>query len=171
MTRKLPSPVKGDAADAEVLGQVVAYYHETLKQSPEALAYLASRKLDSAELVAHFRLGFANRTLGYRLPHSANVEGGALRSRLQRLGVIRASGHEHFNGSLIVPVHDEAGAVVELYGRKVTAKLRKGTPTHLYLPGAHRGVFNAEALAAGEEIILCESLIDAMTFWAAGSAT
>ncbi|MFN2569687.1 MAG: CHC2 zinc finger domain-containing protein, partial [Candidatus Dormibacteria bacterium] len=168
VTRKLPPPVAGDAADAEVLAQVVAYYHETLKQSPEALAYLASRRLGSAELVSHFRLGFANRTLGYRLPHSASVEGGALRSRLQRLGVIRPSGHEHFNGSLVVPVFDEAGAVVELYGRNVTAKLRKGTPTHLYLPGPLRGVFNVEALAAGDEVIVCESLIDAMTFWAAG---
>ena len=168
VTRKLAPPIERDAADAEVLAQVVAYYHETLKQSPEAQAYLASRKLGSAELVAQFRLGFANRTLGYRLPHSSSVEGGALRSRLQRLGVIRASGHEHFNGSLVVPVHDEAGAVVELYGRKVTTKLRKGTPAHLYLPGPHRGVFNVEALAAGDEVILCESLIDALTFWAAG---
>ena len=168
VTRKLAPPIERDAADAEVLAQVVAYYHETLKQSPEARAYLASRTLDLAELVARFRLGFANRTLGYRLPHSSSVEGGALRSHLTRLGVIRSSGHEHFNGSLVVPVHDEAGAVVELYGRKVTAKLRKGTPTHLYLPGPHRGVFNVEALAAGDEVILCESLIDAMTFWAAG---
>jgi DNA primase catalytic core len=168
VTRKLAPPIERDAADAEVLAQVVAYYHETLKQSPEALAYLASRRLDSAELVSHFRLGFANRTLGYRLPHSATVEGGALRSRLQRLGVIRSSGHEHFNGSLVVPVHDEAGAVVELYGRKVTAKLRKGTPAHLYLPGPHRGVFNAAVLAAGDEVILCESLLDALSFWAAG---
>jgi DNA primase catalytic core len=168
VTRKLAPPIERDAADAEVLAQVVAYYHETLKQSPEAQAYLASRRLDSAELVARFRLGFANRTLGYRLPHSSSVSGGALRSHLTRLGVIRPSGHEHFNGSLVVPVFDEDGNVVELYGRKVTAKLRKGTPTHLYLPGPHRGVFNVEALAAGEEIILCESLIDAMTFWAAG---
>jgi DNA primase len=168
VTRKLAPPIERDAADAEVLAQVVAYYHETLKQSPEAQAYLASRKLGSAELVAQFRLGFANRTLGYRLPHSSSVSGGALRSHLTRLGVIRTSGHEHFNGSLVVPVFDETGAVVELYGRKVTAKLRKGTPTHLYLPGPHRGVFNVEAVAAGDEVIVCESLIDAMTFWAAG---
>jgi DNA primase catalytic core len=168
VTRKLAPPIERDAADAEVLAQVVAYYHQTLKESPEAQAYLTSRKLGSAELVTQFRLGFANRTLGYRLPHSASVEGSALRSHLTRLGVIRPSGHEHFNGSLVVPVFDEAGAVVELYGRKVTAKLRKGTPTHLYLPGPHRGVFNVEALAAGDEVILCESLIDAMTFWAAG---
>jgi len=27
------------------------------------------------------------------------------------------------------------GEVVEMYGRKITAGLREGTPLHLYLPG------------------------------------
>ena len=39
---------------------------------------------------------------------------------------------------------------------------------HLYLPGEHRGVWNVQALAASKEILLCEALIDAMTFWCAG---
>ena len=57
---------------------------------------------------------------------------------------------------------------MEMYGRKVTPNLREGTPNHLYLPGEHRGVWNEEALAASKEIILCEALIDALTFWVAG---
>ena len=62
-----------------------------------------------------------------------------------------------------------AGEVLEVYGRKITpTTLRPGTPLHLYLPGPHRGVFNVEALAVSEEIILCEALIDALTFWCAG---
>ena len=81
---------------------------------------------------------------------------------------MRASGHEHFNGSLVIPIFDEAGYTVEVYGRKITANLRSGTPEHLYLPGPHRGVFNREALNEAKEIILCESLIDALTFWCAG---
>jgi hypothetical protein len=55
-----------------------------------------------------------------------------------------------------------------MYGRKITPNLREGTPNHLYLPGEHRGVWNEEALIASKEIILCESLIDALTFWVAG---
>jgi len=60
--------------------------------------------------------------------------------------------------------------VVQMYGRKATriTKLRDGTPAHLYLPGPHWGVWNEEALAASKEIILCEALIDALTFWCAG---
>src|SRR5437667_6340577 len=167
---KLPVPVSRDADDRALLLQVVSYYHETLKQSPEALKYLEGRGLKSSEMIDRFQLGFANRTLGYRLPRSNRVTGAELRGRLQKLGIYRESGHEHFNGSVVVPIFNLAGEVVEMYGRKATriTKLRDGTPAHLYLPGPHQGVWNGEALAVSKEIILCEALIDALTFWCAG---
>jgi DNA primase len=173
--RSLAAPVALDADDRAVLLQVVDYYQLSLKQSPEALAYLQSRGLNHPELIDHFKLGFANRTLGLRLPDKRRVEGAQIRARLERLGVYRASGHEHFNGSLVVPVLDAHGQVCELYGRKVTSRLREGTPLHLYLPANSargRGVFNVAAFtatgSAAKEIILCESIIDALTFWCAG---
>ena len=166
--RKLPPPVARNADDHELLSQVVGYYNETLRQSPEALKYLESRGLKSAEIIDRFRLGFANRTLGYRLPAKNRAAGADMRGRLQKLGILRESGHEHFNGSLVIPVINAEGDVVEMYGRKVTRNLREGTPDHLYLPGAHAGVWNEEALIVSKEIILCEALIDALTFWVAG---
>jgi len=166
--RKLPPPVARDADDRELLLQVVSYYNETLKQSPEAMKYLESRGLKSPEIIERFRLGFANRTLGYRLPAKNRAAGAQMRGRLQTLGILRESGHEHFNGSLVIPVFNPAGDVMEMYGRKVTPNLRPGTPDHLYLPGEHTGVWNEEALAVSKEIILCEALIDALTFWVAG---
>jgi len=165
---KLPGLLDASAGDQALLRRVVDYYHASLKESPEALVYLASRGLQHAEAVERFRLGFANRTLGYRLPAKNRKEGAEIRGRLEVLGVIRASGHEHLNGSLVVPVFDEEGRVAELYGRKITPGLRPGTPLHLYLPGPHRGVWNVEALQASREILLCESLLDALTFWCAG---
>jgi DNA primase catalytic core len=166
--RKLPPPVARDADDRELLLQVVSYYNETLKQSPEAMKYLESRGLKSPEIIERFRLGFANRTLGYRLPAKNRAAGAEMRGRLQTLGILRESGHEHFNGSLVIPVFNPAGDVMEMYGRKITPNLREGTPNHLYLPGEHAGVWNEEALAVSKEIILCEALIDALTFWVAG---
>lgn len=50
----------------------------------------------------------------------------------------------------------------------VLDNLRAGTPKHLYLPGPHRGVLNGEGLHGQTEVILCEALLDALTFWAAG---
>jgi DNA primase catalytic core len=169
--RALPPPVAFDADDQALLNQTVGYYHERLLATTEAAEYLAARGLVHPELVAHFKLGVADRTLGLRLPEKNRKAGADIRAQLQKIGLIRDSGHEHFNGSLVVPVFDEAGNVVELYGRKLLDNLRAGTPKHLYLPsreGRGRGVFNVAALAASKEIILCEALIDALTFWCAG---
>ena len=92
-------------------------------------------------------------------------------------GILRESGHEHFNGSIVIPLfgavdanaaHGTAPPVVGAYARKLLDNLRAGTPKHLYLPGPHRGVFNAEGIEGQQEIILCEALLDALTFWNAG---
>jgi DNA primase catalytic core len=165
---KLSPPITREADDRLLLLQVTDYYNEALKQSPEALKYLATRGLTNSEIIERFRLGFANRTLGYRLPAKNRAAGAEMRGRLQKLGILRDSGHEHFNGSVLFPIFDSAGGLAGMYGRKITPNLREGTPNHLYLPGGHRGVWNEEALAASKEIILCEALIDALTFWVAG---
>jgi len=165
---KLPAPVERDADDRELLLQVAGYYHETLKQTPEAQKYLEARGLKSSEMIDHFQMGFANRTLGYRLPRKNRQTGAELRGRLAKVGILRESGHEHFNGSIVIPIFNLHGEVVEMYGRKITRGLRENTPLHLYLPGPRRGVWNEEALVASKEIILCEALIDALTFWCAG---
>jgi len=168
-TTKLDSPLSTDVDKQTALKQVIDYYHQTLKQSPEALDYLESRGLKSAELIDTFRLGYANRTLGYRLPDKNRKAGAELRGQLQEIGILRKTGHEHFNGCLVVPVLDENDLITEVYGRKLLGqRLRKGTAQHLYLSGPHAGVWNVQALQACEEIILCEALIDAMTFWVHG---
>ena len=167
-TVKLESPVAADADDRQTLRDVVTFYHQTLKESPEALRYLESRGLMHPEMIDHFQIGFANRKLGLTLPDKNRKAGEEMRGRLQRLGILRESGHEHFNGSVVIPIFDLAGNVLGMYGRKITPNLREGTPLHLYLPGPHRGVWNEEALVSSKEIILCESLLDALTFWCAG---
>jgi DNA primase catalytic core len=177
--RALPAPVALDADDQALLEQTLAYYHQRLKETPEqegsALAYLKARGLDHPGVVDAFELGVADRSLGLRLPEKNRKDGAAIRERLQRIGILRDSGHEHFNGSLVIPIRDAAGNVAEVYGRKLRDDLRPGTPKHLYLPGPHAGVFNlAGVIAAGQrapgerEVILCEALIDALTFWCAG---
>lgn len=139
-----------------------------VSHNPEALGYLTRRGLTSSEMIDRFRLGFSDRTLGYRLPMANRKDGEAVRGRLQKLGVLRETGHEHYRGSAVIPILDEEGRVTEMYGRKIGPKLRPGTAVHTYLPGPHRGVWNIEALAGCQEVILCEALIDALTFWCAG---
>jgi DNA primase catalytic core len=170
--KKLETLVPRGADDDALMHRVVDFYHRTLLESPEALEYLALRGLRNVEMVDHFKLGFSNRTLGYRLPKKNRVDGAELRGRLEALGIFRASGHEHMNGSLVIPIvgpREHGGAVLGMYGRKITPNLREGTPLHCYLPGPHRGVWNEDGMVSADgEVILCESLIDALTFWSAG---
>jgi hypothetical protein len=101
---KLAAPVAMQADDQQLLDQVIDYYRATLKQSPEALAYLEKRGIASSEAIDRFQLGYTNRTLGLRLPEKTRKAGAEIRERLQRLRLIRASGHEHFTGPALVPL-------------------------------------------------------------------
>jgi DNA primase catalytic core len=168
----LPSPLPQNADDRAVMQKLVAYYHRTLKEWPDAQRYLEKRGLQSAEMVEWFKLGFSNRMLGTMLPDKNRKAGAEIRGQLERLGVFRGdTGREHLVGSLIVPIINLDGDVVQMYGRKINDHLSKNTPYHsyhLYLSGPMRGVWNEEAFVASDEIILCEALIDALTFWNAG---
>jgi DNA primase catalytic core len=162
---RLPSPLALDADDVVLMNQSLAYYRERLAQTPAALEYLQRRGIAAA--AEPFGLGFADRTLGLRLPFRNRQDGEALRTQLQKIGLLRESGHEHFNGCIVFPIHNDKNQVTEIYGRKINDNLRPGTAYHLYLPGPHVGIFNRECLAS-PEIILCEAVIDALTFWVNG---
>jgi Toprim-like/DNA primase catalytic core, N-terminal domain len=148
---------------------VADFYARTFWNDPRAMTYLQKRKCFHPEAAKLFQIGYANRTLGYRVP-TTTAAGNSLKSRLQALGVMRKeTGHEHLSGSVVFPICDpRSGHVVQLYGRKITDGLRKGTPLHLYLERPKSGLWNGAALATQREIILCESVIDALTFWCAG---
>ncbi len=162
---KLPPPVEFNADDQTLFSQVLDYYAERLHENQPAIDYLKKRGLWHEEALRRFKIGFADRTLGLTLPNKNRKDGAEIRTRLQRLGIYRESGHEHFNGSLVFPIMDESGAVSELYGRKVGSQ--KSGIYHLYLPGPHRGIWNAACLKSSE-VILTESVIDALTFWVNG---
>lgn len=128
---KLPPLLTASAEDQDLLRHVLTHYQQDLAETPAALAYLAKRGLTSTELIAHFQLGFANRTLGYRLPAKTRLAGAELRGRLQRLGLLRESGHEHFHGCLVIPVFTQAGEISDLYGRKISTALCPDSPRYL----------------------------------------
>src|ERR1700688_2570657 len=117
---KLPPLFEPTVDDQKLLGIVVDYYHRMLKQSPAAQQYLVQRGLQSAEMVEHFKLGFSNRSLNYHLQDKNRAEGLRQRGRLAELGILREkSGHEHFVGSLVIPILNLNGDVVQMYGRKI----------------------------------------------------
>lgn len=168
-----PVPLAFDPADdgQKLLAQVVGYYHRCLKTTPDALDYLTRRGISNGQVIDHFRIGFSDRSLGLKLPSKESKAGAALRTRLQALGLFRASGHEHLRGSLTfpIPAADGSGCVTDIYGRKILdGHLRKGTALHTHLNDHRRGVWNVEAFGSTDEVVLCSSAFDALTLWAWG---
>ena len=140
--RRLPAPVSLDADDHELLDQVVGYYHETLRSRAAALEYLASRGLDHPDFAEPFRLGFANRTLGYRLPNKNRVAGAEIRGRLQELGIFRESGPRALQRLRGLPDPRRGGPGSRALRPQDRPGLKPRVARHLYLPGPRRGIFN-----------------------------
>jgi DNA primase catalytic core len=165
----LKSPVSFEADEQKILQDVLEYYHERLSHNPQARKYLEKRGIGHPELLKRFRIGFCDRTLGLRLPYKNRQSGKKIRDSLQKIGLLKESGHEHFRGSVVFPVFDENGRIREIYGRKICDRLRPDTPKHTYLPGAHGGLFNEKSLEhQSKEIILCECIIDALSVYQSG---
>ncbi len=162
-----PLTLSPTMTDAEIMSAVVDAYHAQLLALPEALAYATETRGLSLDVVTRFRIGYAPKSpaLSSRLPTSTKEE---LRARLTSLGIIREKGREHMAGRLVVPLLDESGQVVSLYGRRVTS-MATVESKHLYSPGPHRGVLNLDQL--GDEVILCEAALDAFAFLSHGFAS
>ena len=154
------------ADDQALLLEVVELYHQNLLKKPEALRYLEKRGLCDAELIAHARLGYADRTIGYELGKGSDRP---LRHRLKGLGILREkTGHEHFSGCLVAPILDDRGLVVQLYGRRI-GPVKGEAAEHLYLKDCeHTVVWNVSALAASKEVVLCEAILDGCALWVQG---
>lgn len=145
------------AEGQELLRQIVDFYHQTLQQAQAALAFLDEQGIDS-ETITRFRLGYADRTLGVFLPMTKIKTGALIRKRLKGLGLIRSTGHEHFNGSVMLPVFDEKGNVVQIFGRKVRNDLRKGTEMYPRLCDNHTVSFPEHELLSSVFIKTSETV-------------
>ncbi|MGH3086729.1 MAG: CHC2 zinc finger domain-containing protein, partial [Rubrobacteraceae bacterium] len=141
----------------DLLGQVVAFCHQTLLSSVPAKEYLASRGITDPALYAALPIGYADGSLLERAPEGSETYEG-----LRALGVLTEGGRELLLGCVVVPLRDLEGNVVDLYGRAIDRK------RHLYLPGPKRGLVNAACAATSEELVIAESVFDALSYLEAG---
>jgi DNA primase catalytic core len=163
--KKLLEQLHPNMSEGEVLGVVADYYAACFEVIDEGRAYVKERGL--SELTAkRFDVGYAAGTLHQDLPLSSSRS--EIKRLLQNVGLLRASsGNEHLRGCITVPLY-QGDVVVGFYGRKVQ-NWRGQEQKHLYLQGQHRGVFNPRAFSSSTtksagELIVCEAIIDALSF-------
>lgn len=161
--RMLPEILSGAEEDAELLQRVADYYHERLIQSDDARAVLEAHKLD-ARAVEEFRLGWADKTLGMRVPHSAKLVGKRTRDRLVALGVFSATKRRDRDKRFVVPLFDASGQVVSMMTRHAVGGDEKETWS-----GVKRaGLFNDKGLAGVRNVVVTATPFDAVVAWSHG---
>jgi len=154
------APLQG-APPAAVLPRVIEHYHRTFCEREDAQAYLKQRGLTDLDLLRALKVGYADGSLLKVIPKQGEV-----RDQLLALGVITSEGRELLGGCVVVPIPDPlTNQWTNLYGRGLR------TPRHCYLPGPLRGVLNFQAARLSPEVILTESVLDAVSFHQAGIST
>jgi DNA primase catalytic core len=141
------------------LNDVAEYYHKRLFESKDAVQYLIKRGITNTGLYERYRIGFADGSILTKLS-TKQIEA------LKTSGILTKNNHEHFHNCIVFPIVDPSTSsgqvtdrVVGMYGRRIT----DDDPHHLYLPGQHRGVWNRKASRVYDEIVLVESIIDALS--------
>jgi DNA primase len=152
--------------DQLITSQVFHHYHQKLNEHPTLIHALSSRKVKE-EYIEQFNIGFCDRTMGFELQSPKCLLGSKNRGRLQRLGLLKDSGHEFFRGALVIPYQDNQGNIVGAYGRRWRHQ-RRSPAYHLFWNADQSPLFNAQTLIQSENIILCKSPIDALTMMSAG---
>ena len=147
----------------DVLSRVVAVYHQSFLLSEKARDYAAARGLTKPEVLAALPIGYADGSLLETAP-----EGSEAWEALRSLGVLTASGRR---ASLRLPRRPAARPLG--HGRQPLRPPRRDrtpspTARHFFLPGPRRGLVNAACAATTDELILTESVIDALSFLEAG---
>jgi len=160
-TKKLPVAFEHGADDAKLLGQVVGYYHDSLLRSVPALDFLKKHGV-VAEAIDRFQVGFADRSLGYRIPDANRKAGAAIRGRLRTLGILKDTGHETLRGCVTIPVFDADGGIVSLHGRRIDpvgdADILVGKD----------GLWNRETFTATRDVVVTATPFEAVVLWSAG---
>jgi DNA primase catalytic core len=143
-----------------LLGRVAEIYARTFSLSKQAQRYLQERGLGSKEMWKAFGLGYADGALMDTIPSQGEIV-----DSLKAVGLLTRDGKELFKGCVVVPLTHPDFGVMGFYGRKLSSKAQV---RHLFLPGQRRGVLNWQCLQQTAELVVTESVFDALSLWVAG---
>ena len=150
-----PPTVNPEPGTVNLLNDIAEYYHRALfGKNTRGRDYLKRRGIHDIEMLKHFQVGFVTGSLPRVLAKDRIDE-------LKECGVLNSKNHEFFTGCVVVPLKNAQKQVTGFYGRSISNG-------HFYLPGPHRGLVNTESIAVYDDVILAESVIDALSIYQAG---
>lgn len=155
-------------AQSHFVEMCLAHYEVAFSMSERAQDYLCRQRRLSTKICKTFNVGFCDRTLSKELPNAELFEGAMIRGTLQRFGFIKPNGRELFRGCITVPIHDEYGQLIDVYGRKISDNQRRGVSLRLSIHGKAVSFFNAATLKCCKEVIICSTPLEALSLLSCG---
>lgn len=152
--------------DYLIINQVFEHYSQSLKYQKKIFDMIIKRRINP-DYIERFKIGFSDRTLGYELRSPKSLLGSQNRGHLQRLGLLKNTGHEFFQGSLIIPYCDNEGRIAGAYGRRPRHQ-RRSPVYHLFWNAQQVSFFNTSNERFSKSLILCKSALEAMTLLSVG---
>ncbi|MEO9943783.1 hypothetical protein [Paraglaciecola sp.] len=119
------------SSDGILLTQTFDYYHNQLMANAQVCSQLTELGLKELNLVSG-KFGYCDRTLNRYINRSVTDEGGAFRGCLQRLALIKDTGHELFRGCVVEPIFNDEAEVIAACGVKLAKRVRRNAPQAIY---------------------------------------
>ncbi len=156
-------------------GEAARFFHENLKKSSEAQAYLTKRGLSTA-LVKHFGIGYApndfqalSRHLTAKGYRPDEMKAAFLCSIIQKNGRT----YDIFRHRIMFPVIDVKGDIIAFGGRTIgsdpnEAKYINSSDTPVFNKRRNLFALNFAKSECAEQLILCEGYMDVVALHGAG---
>lgn len=110
-----------------IMMQVVGHYQHCLPENHKAIRYLRSIGVSHKAIKKH-KLGYCNSTLAQALTNRIDNGDELLKSELVEAGLLQlmaeAKVKEQLHGKITMPVFDERGQLLQIYGRELPQKIK-----------------------------------------------
>ncbi|QLJ07236.1 toprim domain-containing protein [Pseudoalteromonas sp. JSTW] len=163
-----PSTLISHDSELHYADKLLAFYQKALYETPRALKFVTQDLgLSDESLLAKFSVGFCDRKFPIELPSTDTLEGEMARGFYERLGIINGlTGHEAFRGMIFVPLFDNNGELIGGYGQRIEKYplSQRGDTLWSLAHGVDGYFFNQQILGSYNQIVLCESPFDVLSF-------
>ena len=161
----------------EMNREAARFFHECLKKSPEAQAYLSRRGLSTA-LIKHFGVGYAPNDFEALAKH---LRGKGYSQEEMRVGFLcsvskkNGKSYDIFRNRIMFPVIDVKGDILAFGGRTIgddpnESKYINSSDTPVFNKRRNLFALNFARNHSAEQMILCEGYMDVIALHGAGFA-
>ena len=112
-------------AEDVYLFQVFSYYNKCYMSNKDLQNLVESSSYIGEEVKEGKMVGYCNRSLFKHIPSKRSFSGGAMRGALQRVGIIKPTGHELFRGCVVSPQFNSDGQIISSVGYRVVDRLSR----------------------------------------------